>query len=139
MFEGAVNTLMNILSMSIGGVSIITIIAAFIVLAKKIKQVSLTKDYVEKAFEKAVLPANVRIDISQKIMPLVKQALVDIQENLKAYIQENVEEVKIMKDEIKLVLTILSKFSHCQQLTDEERALLENLIKCEDHATEVEV
>lgn len=139
MFEGAVNTLMNILSMSIGGVSIVTIIAAFFVLAKKIKQVSLTKDYVEKAFEKAVLPANVRIDISQKIMPLVKQALIDIQENLKNYIQENIEEVKIMKDEIKLVLTILSKFSHCQQLTDEERALLENLIKCEDHATEVEV
>lgn len=139
MFEGAVNTLMNIVSVSIGGVSIITIISAFIVLAKKIKQVSLTKDYVEKAFEKAVLPANVRIDISQKIVPLVKQALSEIQENLKLYIQENIDEVKTVKDELKLALSILSKFSHCQQLTDEEKALLNDLIKCDDHATEVEV
>ena len=129
MFEGAVDTLLSILSLSIGGVSITTIIAAFIVLAKKIKSVSLTKDYVEKAFEKAVLPANVKIDISQKIIPLVKQALADIQENLKHYIEE----------ELKLVLSILSKFSHCQQLTEDEQKLLHDLIKCEDHAKEVEV
>ena len=68
MFEGAVNTLLSILSLSIGGVSIVSIITAFIVLAKKIKSVSLTKNYVEQAFTKAILPANVRIDISQKIM-----------------------------------------------------------------------
>ena len=58
MFEGAINTLMSILSLSIGGVSVTSIIAAFIILSKKIKSVSLTKDYVEQAFEKAVLPAN---------------------------------------------------------------------------------
>lgn len=139
MFEGAVDTLLSILSLSIGGVSITTIIAAFIVLAKKIKSVSLTKDYVEKAFEKAVLPANVKIDISQKIIPLVKQALADIQENLKRYIEENMQEVEIMKEELKLVLSILSKFSHCQQLTEDEQKLLHDLIKCEDHAKEVEV
>lgn len=139
MFEGAVNTLMDILSLSIGGVSILSIVAAFIVLARKIKSTSLTKDYVEKAFEKAVLPANVRIDISQKIIPLVKQSLSDIEEHMKKFMQEQRDEVKATKDMLKLTLTILSKFSHCQQLTDEERDYLSNIVNCPDDIKEVQL
>lgn len=139
MFEGAVSTLMSILSLSIGGVSVTSIIASFIVLSKKIKSVSLTKDYVEKAFEKAVLPANVRIDISQKIIPLVKQALSEIEDNMKNFIQEQKDEYDQMKDMVKLVLSILSKFSHIQQLTDEEKALLDTFVQCSDSIKEVEL
>lgn len=139
MFEGAINTLMSILSLSIGGVSVATIIGSFIILSKKIKSVSLTKDYVEQAFEKAVLPANVRIDISQKIIPLVKQSLNDIQEHMKKYLEEQKEEVNKLKTMMTLILSILSKFSHCQQLSDEERMLLEDLLKCSDEIKEVEV
>ena len=57
----------------------------------------------------------------------------------KDYIQENIDEVKTVKDELKLALSILSKFSHCQQLSDEERMLLEDLLKSSDEIKEVEV
>lgn len=139
MFEEAIPTLLSILSLSIGGVSIATIISSFVVLAKKIKSVSLTKEYVEQAFEKAVLPANVRIDISQKIMPMVKDALVEIKNNTKEYLQENLEEINKMKTMMILVLTILSKFSHTQQLTEEEQALLKDLLNCTDEVKEIEL
>ena len=44
-------------------------------------------------------------------------------EHMKKYMQEQRDEVKATKDMLKLTLTILSKFSHCQQLTDEEKQI----------------
>lgn len=137
MFEGAVNTLLSILSLSIGGVSVVSIITAFIVLAKKIKSVSLTKNYVEQAFTKAILPANVRIDISQKIMPLVKQALNDIENNMKNFIKEQKEEYQATKDMLTLTLSILSKFSHTQQLTEDEKMKLSMIVTSPENTKEV--
>lgn len=139
MFEQAITSLMSILSLSIGGISVATIIGAFIVLSKKIKKVSLTKDYVEQAFTKAILPANVRIDISQKIMPLVKQALADIEDHMKSFMKEQKEEIEQLKSMLVLTLTILSKFSHTQQLTEDEKMVLSMIVTRPENTMEVQL
>ena len=139
MFEQAITSLLSILSLSVGGVSVATIIGAFIVLSKKIKSVSLTKDYVEQAFTKAILPANVRIDISQKIMPLVKQALADIEDHMKSFMKEQKEEIEQTKSMLVLTLTILSKFSHTQQLTEDEKMALSMIVTRPENTTEVQL
>lgn len=139
MFEQAITSLLSILSLSVGGVSVATIIGAFIVLSKKIKKVSLTKDYVEQAFTKAILPANVRIDISQKIMPLVKQALADIEDHMKSFMKEQKEELEQTKSMLVLTLTILSKFSHTQQLTEDEKMALSMIVTRPENTMEVQL
>lgn len=139
MFEELVPTITGILTLSVGGISVGSIIIAFIIFIKKMKSSSITKEDVEKAFTKAVLPANVRIDISQKIMPIVNQTLSNIKTEMKGFLQENMDEVLKIKTMMILVLEILSKFSHTQQLTDEQKALLEDIVKCSDQIKEVQI
>lgn len=139
MFEQVTSTLMNLLALSVGGISIGSLIVMYITLRSKIKSTALSKDHVEKAFEKAVLPANVKLDISNKIIPLVKSTLKDIELNLKGYVNESFEEILKIKKSIKLILTVLSKFSHVDMLTEEEKNDISDIIRCTDDVKEIEV
>lgn len=139
MFEEAIPTLMNILSLSIGGISLGSVVVMGIVLGRRIKKTALTKDYVEKAFEKAVLPANIKLDVSKKVVPLVKSALAEIKVDLKGSVKEMNDEIVAVKKSIKLMLAILSKFSHTDMLTEEEKADIRDILNSVDNAKEVSI
>lgn len=101
------------LGITVGGVSIATIIAMVIVVVKEVakahKEGRLTQEAVEKAFQNAVLPTKIKIDLSDKISAPLQEGLVQI----KTYINDTLEHVQKGQ---KLVLSILSQFSHVNKL-----------------------
>lgn len=135
MFDQFSTQITQILSMTIGGVSVGTIIAAVIYCIKSIKsirtdaaknkidtdeQLKITKDFIEQSFKNAVLPQKIKLDISSKIEKPIKDGLTKIAET-----QE--EQLLAIHNELLLILKILSKFSHTQKLTDEEQEALKEI------------
>ena len=135
MFDQFSTQITQILSMTIGGVSVGTIIAAVIYCIKSIKsirtdaaknktdtdeQLKITKDFIEQSFKNAVLPQKIKLDISSKIEKPIKDGLTKIAET-----QE--EQLLAIHSELLLILKILSKFSHTQKLTDEEQEALKEI------------
>ena len=135
MFDQFSTQITQILSMTIGGVSVGTIIAAVIYCIKSIKsirtdaandkietdkQLKITKDFIEQSFKNAVLPQKIKLDISSKIEKPIKDGLTKIAET-----QE--EQLLAIHNELLLILKILSKFSHTQKLTDEEQETLKEI------------
>ena len=95
MFDQFSTQITQILSMTIGGVSVGTIIAAVIYCIKSIKsirtdaaknkidtdeQLKITKDFIEQSFKNAVLPQKIKLDISSKIEKPIKDGLTKIAE-----------------------------------------------------------
>lgn len=135
MFDQFSAQITQILSMTIGGVSVGTIIAAVIYCIKSIKsirtdaaknkidtdeQLKITKEFIEQSFKNAVLPQKIKLDISSKIEKPIKDGLTKIAET-----QE--EQLLAIHNELLLILKILSKFSHTQKLTDEEQEALKEI------------
>lgn len=135
MFDQFSTQITQILSMTIGGVSVGTIIAAVIYCIKSIKsirtdaaknkidtdeQLKITKEFIEQSFKNAVLPQKIKLDISSKIEKPIKDGLTKIAET-----QE--EQLLAIHNELLLILKILSKFSHTQKLTDEEQEALKEI------------
>ena len=135
MFDQFSTQITQILSMTIGGVSVGTIIAAVIYCIKSIKsirtdaaknkidtdeQLKITKDFIEQSFKNAVLPQKIKLDISSKIEKPIKEGLEKIGDT------QN-EQLQIVKQELLLILKILSKFTHTQKLTEDEQDELKEL------------
>lgn len=135
MFDQFSIQITQILSMTIGGVSVGTIIAAVIYCIKSIKsmrknaaqdkanmqeQLKVTKEFIEQSFKNAVLPQKIKLDISSKIEKPIKEGL-----NKIADAQE--EQMLEINKELLLILKILSKFSHTQKLTDDEQEELKEI------------
>ena len=135
MFDQFSTQITQILSMTIGGVSVGTIIAAVIYCIKSIKSIrtdaahdkietdkklKITTDFIEQSFKNAVLPQKIKLDISSKIEKPIKDGLTKIAET-----QE--EQLLAIHNELLLILKILSKFSHTQKLTDEEQEALKEI------------
>lgn len=135
MFDQFSAQITQILSMTIGGVSVGTIIAAVIYCIKSIKsmrkdaandkietdkKLKITTDVIEQSFKNAVLPQKIKLDISSKIEKPIKDGLTKIAET-----QE--EQLLAIHNELLLILKILSKFSHTQKLTDEEQEALKEI------------
>lgn len=128
--------IMQILNLSICGVSLATILANVIYCIRSIrraakeakrnkedvdKRLEVSKEQIEEAFKNAVLPSKIKLDISSKIEKPIKEGIEKMEENNKEYLQS-------VKEQNLLILKILSKFTHTKQLTEEEQEELKEII-----------
>lgn len=138
--------IMQILNLSICGVSLATILANVIYCIRSIrraareakrnkedvdKRLEVSKEQIEEAFKNAVLPSKIKLDISSKIEKPIKEGIEKMEENNKEYLQS-------IKEQNLLILKILSKFTHTKQLTEEEQEELKEIIG-ESKTEEVEL
>lgn len=138
--------IMQILNLSICGVSLATILANVIYCIRSIRRASkeakrnkedvdkrleVSKEQIEEAFKNAVLPSKIKLDVSSKIEKPIKEGIEKMEENNKEYLQS-------IKEQNLLILKILSKFTHTKQLTEEEQEELKEIIG-ESKTEEVEL
>lgn len=138
--------IMQILNLSICGVSLATILANVIYCIRSIrraakeakrnkedvdKRLEVSKEQIEEAFKNAVLPSKIKLDVSSKIEKPIKEGIEKMEENNKEYLQS-------IKEQNLLILKILSKFTHTKQLTEEEQENLKEIIG-ESKTEEVEL
>lgn len=132
MFEGVFEQINGVLSITIGGVSITTIIGMVITLIVQIRKLhkenKLTKEYIESAFNNAVLPKTVKLDLSKKI----EQPLKDGFTNMTRLIEDTLS--KVQNGE-RLILMILSEFSHIHKLSPEVQAEISEYVEKETSVT----
>ena len=122
------STVTSILSLSVGGVSIISIIGMIIycirlALVNK-KNLTVTKETIEEAFKDVVLPKNIKLDISNKIEKPIREGLESIG------IQVNSALERLEQGE-QMMMRILVLFTHFQKLPDDVREQIEDFINKE--------
>lgn len=118
----------NILSYSICGVSIAVILGLLIDYIRERrrfrKEKSLTKEAIVEGFKEVVIPKDLRINLSKKIDPAIKEAIGEYMKPLIKYCQK-------MEAENLMMLKIMSKFTHVEKLTEEEQLFLSKLLNSE--------
>lgn len=125
MFENISNQVMTILSLSVGGVSVASILGMIIYCIRLAivnkKNLSVSQTTIENAFKEVVLPKNIKLDISNKIEKPIKEGL--------ALASEKISEVleRVEKGE-KLMMQILVLFTHYQKLPEDVREQIEDFI-----------
>lgn len=116
----------NILGFSIGGISLVTVFGIFIAYLKEYrkckKEREVTKEAIVEGFKEVVIPKDIRINLSNKIKPVIQE---EIQTSLKPL----VEAYNKIQSQNLIMLKIMSKFTHVEDLTDEEQKLLRELIE----------
>ena len=121
-----------ILSLSVGGISVGTILATIIYVVKSIrksrkeqkqleKNVEVTKEQIQLAFKEAVLPKTVKLDVSTKIEQPIRDGLLQIR-------NDNKEALESIHEENRLILSILSKFTHVQKLPKEDQEAISDIV-----------
>lgn len=130
--DGFQDVLISVLSLSVGGVSIITILANVIYCVKSIckqrketakiaEEVKLSKEQIEKAFKDAVLPKTVKLDISSKIEKPIKEGIQHIGEVSKEQLDQ------IHKENV-LILKVLNQFTHVKKLSEEDQEAIADIV-----------
>lgn len=125
MFENISNQVMTILSLSIGGVSVASILGMIVYCIRLAivnkKNLTVSQTTIENAFKEVVLPKNIKLDISNKIEKPIKEGL--------ALASEKISEVleRVEKGE-KLMMQILVLFTHYQKLPEDVREQIEDFI-----------
>lgn len=126
MFDQITDGIMNILNLSIGGVSLGAVIVMIIyvthAIVKNRKDIKITKEYIEEAFQNAVLPSTIKLDVSNKIALPIKEGLAQITDTLNSTLLE-------LKEGIKYNLEILEQFSHVQKLPTEEQEKIKTYLE----------
>ena len=132
----------SIFSLSICGISLGTIITIAIGVVKSIhksrkqmkqqeEQIKVTKESIETSFKNAVFPKTVKLDVSKKIQEPINKAM----EELKA---SNDVQLAEIKEENKLILKVLSQFTHVQKLPQEDQEKIADIVN-EEVTEEMEV
>lgn len=127
--------IMSILGMSIGGVSLGTVLSVVIYCVKSIRrnrkeaqrarqEVQITKDYVEQAFKNAVLPKTIKLDVSSKIEQPIRQGMQKITEI-------NKEQLEQIHNENVLILKVLNQFTHVKKLSEEDQEAIADIVNKE--------
>ena len=140
MFEGIASTVTQILSLTIGGISIGAIITFGIAFIKHIvkerkrrleeqNSKELTTDTIKECFKDVVLPKSLKLDVSNKIEKPIKEGLLQIQQSIN-------ENLIITQEELKLILSILSQFTHVKKLPEETQNQISAIVEKGD---EIEV
>lgn len=128
------STVTSILGLSIGGVSVVTIIGMVIYCIRLAvtnkKNLTITKEAIEEAFKNVVLPKNIKLDISSKIEKPIREGLESIG------IQVNSALERLEQGE-QMMMRILVLFTHFQKLPDNVREQIEDFINKE--TTDVDV
>ena len=116
----------KILGFSIGGISLVTVFGIFIAYLKEYrkakKEREVTKEAIVEGFKEVVIPKDIRINLSNKIKPV-------IQEEIQAGLKPIVEAYNKLQSQNLIMLKIMSKFTHVEDLTDEEQKLLRELVE----------
>lgn len=132
----------SILSLSICGVSLATVVAFVIKIIVTIRankkwlqaateQIDVTKETIETAFTNAVLPKTVKLDVSSKIQAPISEAMTKLQES-------NDEQLSEIKEQNRLILAVLSQFTHVQKLSEADQEKIADIVN-EEATTTVEV
>lgn len=124
--EQAYSQLLIIFSAVFGGVDILGLIGVAIyaisVSRTTKKALKITDSSVEKAFKDAILPKNIKLDVSSKIEKPIKEGLEDI----RLYLRDVIS--KVTEGE-RLILSILALFSHMKQLPDEVQQQIQEYLE----------
>lgn len=136
MFDTTVNQANGILGITIGGVSLATIIglviAIIIEIRKAHKEARLTEKSIETAFQNVVLPSKIKIDLSGKIQEPLEQGFLQVKQFLRTSLE------RVDKGQ-RLVLSILSQFSHVNKLPQETQdEIAEYLDECKTVEVKIE-
>lgn len=125
MLDEYISQISGIAGITVCGVSLATIIAMVIVVVREVSKARregrLTKAAVETAFQNAVLPRTIKIDLSKKIEEPLKEGFAELQRMQK-------EALELQYRGIQLNLMILNEFSHVQKLPVEIQNEIEDYI-----------
>jgi len=115
----------NILGYSIGGVSLGLIVYLLIYVISYFRKMkrenNITKETIVACFKDVVIPKDLRINLSKNIKPVIQE---EIRESIKPIVQSY---NKLLVQNY-LMLSILSKFTHAEELTEEEKTLMAELL-----------
>lgn len=126
------NTILFIFSLSVGGVSILTILADIVYCVKSIKKIHkavkkneqdvlMSKENIEQAFKDAVLPKTIKLDVSSKIEKPIKEGLNQMR-------NDNKEALAKIHEENVLILKVLNEFTHVKKLSEEDQEKIADII-----------
>ena len=134
MLDSIVGEVGSILSISVCGVSVATIIGMIIycihVAVANKKNLTVTTETIEKAFENVVLPKNVKLDISNKIEKPIRDGFQIVSDKLASPLEN------IYKGE-QMMMKILVLFTHFQKLPEDVREEIEGFINSETASIDV--
>lgn len=118
--------ILTIVSTVIGSIDVVGIIGVIIYVVKanvtNSKLAETTKETIETAFKDAVLPKNIKLDVSSKIEQPIKEGLATIQ----TYIEDALSRTN---EGEQLILQILSLFSHVKQLPTEVQEQIQDFLE----------
>lgn len=118
--------ILTVVSTVIGSIDIVGLISVIIYVIKSAvanrKARQLTKEQVEEAFKNAVLPKNIKLDVSSKIEKPIKEGLEEIRLLLN-------DKLKRTDEGEQLILSILSLFSHVKQLPEEVQQQIQDFLE----------
>lgn len=118
--------ILTIVSTVIGSIDIVGLISVVIYAIRQgranIKAMKLTSAQVEEAFKNAVLPKNIKLDVSSKIEKPIKDGLEDI----RLFLSDTISRVD---EGERLILSILSLFSHVKQLPEEVQQQIQDYLE----------
>ena len=125
----------SITSISICGVSLITVFVFVIKILLTIRknkkwlkaqeeQIQVTKEGIEESFKNAVFPKTIKLDVSRKIQEPIAKAMKQLQAS-------NDEQLEEIKEQNRLILTVLSQFTHVQKLSAEDQEKISDIVNSE--------
>lgn len=118
--------MLAIVATIIGSIDIVAVIGVVLYAIKQRaavkKAMKLTSTQVEEAFKNAVLPKNIKLDVSSKIEKPIKDGL----EKISTLISDK---LKRMDEGERLILSILSLFSHVKQLPEDVQEQIEDYLE----------
>lgn len=118
--------ILTIVSTVIGSIDIVGLISVVIYAIRQgrvnMKAMKLTSAQVEEAFKNAVLPKNIKLDVSSKIEKPIKDGLEDI----RLFLSDAISRVD---EGERLILSILSLFSHVKQLPEEVQQQIQDYLE----------
>lgn len=125
MLDAGINTILSILGISFGGVSVAGLIGLGIGFLKSRhsdkKQASITKTSIEEGFKSAVLPQKIKLDISEKIEKPIQEAMTKLTQLVE-------DSIKKMDEDLILILKILNEFTHVKKLSEEDQEKIAEII-----------
>lgn len=134
MFDFFSEQAMNILSMSVCGISVGSILALAIYVIVQIRknrgEIKVTSEQISKSFKDVILPKNIKLDISSKIEKPIKEAFANFAISFDT-------RLKHMERGEQLLLNIVSLFSHVNQLPEELQEEIKEYL--EDAPTEIKL
>lgn len=132
--DAITSTVASILSLSVGGVSIVTIIGMIIYCIRLAivnkHNLTVTTKTIEEAFQNVVLPKNIKLDISNKIEKPIKEGFEKVGDLINGSLE------RIAKGE-QMMMKILVLFTHFQKLPEDVREEIEDFINEETTSAEL--